>query len=1665
MMRLIFILTLLALFSVALTAQPVNDDCDGIIDLGVAPFCPDTVFFNNVNATPSDIGFGNIPSCFNGGGVQNDVWFAFTTSDTIFDYTITVTGISDGMIAAMSNPQIALYRGECEFNGLADLGYCGSAANGDNIVEIDVFGLTPNVTYFLRINDYSATGTPNWGSFQLCIDEMAPSSTIDEGGSTLCSGELLDTGGADGDYGNDENHVFVICPTQPHECITFTLDYYNIEPSGFDVLTFYDNDQASGPIIGQLGGFDFFDSDGGGGVCYQVQATSGCLTVEFTSDAFTTFEGFQGHWECSNDCEQNIPITVTSNIEDQDIIDFVSTPVTTVEITDINCASGAFGLFEAGDDTDLGLERGLLLSTGNLDWAVGPNFDDGFGNSFTADNGFPGDPDLDYLSTILGDFTESQDACIVELDVFVATDELTFEYVFGSEEYPEYVNLGFNDIFAFLISGPGIVGDPNMNNQQNIAVLPDGSATPVQINSVNNLINWEYYRNNENGISLQYDGLTSDYLGVKKSLTARSAVTPCNTYHLKLAIADRGDGIFDSGVFIAELEGGTPELSINFNSGIDYLVEDCTNLPDELIISISSPSETDQSYNVVFNVEGTATPGFDYLLDIPSTVTIPAGVTQLAFPITVLSDLEIEGTETIIISLTNNFGCGEVTYTQLTVNLEDQVLVNIQAPQDTVLVCANSSVQLEVSGASSYFWQPVNVFDDPTSSTPIVTPPNDMWISVQGNVGPCADVDSVFLQIVNPILTLEAVTPIPICRGESVQLQVSDNVNHQNLTWLPETALSDPTSPTPIATPQTTTIYIASVEVSGCVAKDTLMIPVVQYFFPEVANDTLVCQNFSVQLAEVINTNITLFSWTPTEGLDNPTSSGPIATPEETTTYQLIAASMNGFCRDTAYVTVTVAPADVQITNPDSLEICLGEMVELNAITSTGSGIDLVWTPDDGSLSETSGLYTVATPTVTNWYFATFNIGDCVVMDSIFIRVDSLPAGGLEAVPMKETYCQGEIVQLVSNTYEPSAFPDIMHQWLQGPGYETSDTLWNMVITTLDTFIYQRITTNRACSDTAEIEIIVIEPPIATLTPQNATICPGDQVSFLLEISSSYEEFTWMGDGLSCTDCFDPTASPTMDATYSVEIKNFGCDLQLSANVAVIDPPVFALNTINSVCPGGSLQLNFLFDDLSTYTWTSTDPDFGTVIDDPNMPLVVTPNTTTTYFLVADNGFCPPVEAEVTVQVIPQATVNIEASTTAICEGDPVTIQAVVVNGSNDDSFTWTNSINQEVLNTQQITVSPEQTATYFLNFSSGGGCDEINQEITITVNPSPTVAIANDTIICLGESVQLNYASDENSTYVWTAEPGPAPTGAEPIVSPTQTTLYTLTAASVGCEPVVEDVLVEVIQNVNLNLESSAALICSGDAAILTATVEGGSSGDSFEWIGSDGSVFTGPSITVSPFETTTYTLQYTSGGGCQSITDEISVSVEDGVSTFGIDITPDSLLTNALLGDMVTLTALYETALDAEDLQFTWLQGDSVIASGTGLESIDVTLLQEGDINFSVQIETPTSCDANGATTLNVKPTLVDMPNAFTPNGDNTNDFFSFVTNNKPENIEIVEFKIFNRWGQLVYDNENPSQGWNGTYNGKDQPSDVYVYYIQVVVAGVLPMDKMQGEVTLLR
>jgi len=204
--------------------------------------------------------------------------------------------------------------------------------------------------------------------------------------------------------------------------------------------------------------------------------------------------------------------------------------ISNVVYSGADVAAGKFN----GDTGIIGFEEGIILSSGNITNVIGPNTVDGI----TLDNGMPGDVDLD---TLIPGYT-TNDAAVLEFDFVPNSNVVTFEYVFGSEEYNEYVDTAYNDVFGFFINGV------------NYALIP-ATITPVSINNVNggnpygtNLTNPAYYRNNDlddggGSIDTELDGLT-----VVLSLTAN--VNKGQTNHIKLAIADAGDYILDSDVFI-----------------------------------------------------------------------------------------------------------------------------------------------------------------------------------------------------------------------------------------------------------------------------------------------------------------------------------------------------------------------------------------------------------------------------------------------------------------------------------------------------------------------------------------------------------------------------------------------------------------------------------------------------------------------------------------------------------------------------------------------------------------------------------------------------------------------------------------------------------------------------------------------------------------------------------------------------------------------------------------------------------------------------------------------------------------------------------------------------------------------------------------------------------
>jgi hypothetical protein len=224
------------------------------------------------------------------------------------------------------------------------------------------------------------------------------------------------------------------------------------------------------------------------------------------------------------------------------ILDCLVGPGVAVSNPQISGAAGAFGTFTGGTGI-IGFDSGVILSSGNVFNVVGPNQFD----NVSTNNGFGGDPDLDLL--IPGYVT--YDAASVEFD-FACDSSVVFslEYVFGSDEYNEYVGTQFNDVFGFFLDGNTPAFD--------IAVVPAFCSSPGQAVSINTVncsnpynspfgINCDCYRNNDlqdggGAINTEMDGLTHVF--------ARTVPITPGTHHIKLAIADAGDRVWDSAVFL-----------------------------------------------------------------------------------------------------------------------------------------------------------------------------------------------------------------------------------------------------------------------------------------------------------------------------------------------------------------------------------------------------------------------------------------------------------------------------------------------------------------------------------------------------------------------------------------------------------------------------------------------------------------------------------------------------------------------------------------------------------------------------------------------------------------------------------------------------------------------------------------------------------------------------------------------------------------------------------------------------------------------------------------------------------------------------------------------------------------------------------------------------------
>lgn len=563
--------------------------------------------------------------------------------------------------------------------------------------------------------------------------------------------------------------------------------------------------------------------------------------------------------------------------------------------------------------------------------------------------------------------------------------------------------------------------------------------------------------------------------------------------------------------------------------------------------------------------------------------------------------------------------------------------------------------------------------------------------------------------------------------------------------------------------------------------------------------------------------------------------------------------------------------------------------------------------------------------------------------------------------------CDGFTMTFSNKSSNP---PGVDYFWDFGDaksGIQNTSTLPNPTHTYSDTGIFilkLRISLKGQCTDSTT-SVVKVYPgffPAFTSTGQ----CKNTPIQFTDKSQTNYgvvNSWKWnFGDPSTLGDTSrlqNPKYTYSASGNYDVLLivtNSKGCTDTIMQPVTIQDKPDFTVTNDTLICSIDTLQLNTF--GSGTSFWT---PNININDQNSSSPLV-SPDVPTTYYVTLTDPFGCIGKDSVFVNVKQFVTID-AGKDTGVCIGD-----AVKLNITSDAlSFKWTPAASLDNDTSKNPLATPLATTTYFV-IGNIGKCQSTDS-VKVRVSPYPVVTPIPDTVLCFGNSIQLNASG--GSMYTWSPPIFLDNAGIpNPVATPERSIQYIVSIRdTLGCPKPVFDTVVIIVQKVTANAGPRDTSIVENQPLQLNAT-----GGQIYLW-------------------------------------------------------TPPTGLDNAAIAN-------------------------------------PVATLSE-NIEYVVRVSTTSGCFATDTISVkvyNILPSIL-VPTAFTPNGDGRNDFFSPI----PVGIkQINHFKVFNRWGVLMYSSTKTAyeqnMGWDGRYKGQAQDSDIYVW----IVEGVDYQDKkitQKGTVLLIR
>ena len=567
----------------------------------------------------------------------------------------------------------------------------------------------------------------------------------------------------------------------------------------------------------------------------------------------------------------------------------------------------------------------------------------------------------------------------------------------------------------------------------------------------------------------------------------------------------------------------------------------------------------------------------------------------------------------------------------------------------------------------------------------------------------------------------------------------------------------------------------------------------------------------------------------------------------------------------------------------------------------------------------------------------------------------------------------------------------------------------------------------------------------AKLEPAFVT-CEGLTLSFKNSSSSSlistYDwDFGLNNSTNNISNSPEPSFTYAAPGNYTVRlITNKGKNCSDTAYTTAKIFPGFKSNfTVQQSC----LSVPYIFTDLSTTAYGTINNwkwDFGNTnatndtASTPTSSYIYNQKGTYKASLIVTNsiGCVDTLVQNIVVDDKPFLKVT---SDTLICTLDNLQLLA-----QGTGTFRWSPNTNINDINIANPIVKPIVPTRYTVTLTQAPGCVN-TASVFVNVKPFVSLDAGRDTTICLGDSIRLNPLSD-GLVYKW------SPTGTvsnpnikQPWAKPTGTTRYSVFATIGGCQA--NDGFVVTTVPYPLAYAGRDTSICFGDQAQLRAT-----GGEQYLWYPANtlnNNTFQNPIAT--PYESTIYAVGVYENKGCPKPSyDTVLVTVVPPVKAFaGND-------TAVVIGQPMQLLAF-------GGVQFKWTPSSFL---NNPLIFNPIAKLND-DIEYVVKVSTKEGCFAYDTVKVKVykTPPEIFIPTAFTPNGDGLNDNLIPI----PVGIvKIIYFKVYNRFGEMVFTTEEIGKGWNGVYKGRDQGNESFVWHVLGIDYLGKPLFK-KGQSTLIR